>query len=189
MDKKILLWLYPIKKEIMRKILLFCLLIVSCGGEFDTDLKIESRKVLGYFLDSLVSKATHGDNYTIAPYFDNSLTESNFEELISDTILTKQNIDFMFMQYSNMNQVTLKELIDKEYHKKIAATDTIKGGEVQYYMSPVLFTMDMKHSIIYSKTFFLVNEKIRWDELYFIFKREKDKWIIDGIITPDSRSD
>ncbi len=167
----------------MKNTLLITLIftIVNCTNTTQNVTDSDIKHATAFFMDSIISKAVHGDNYIIIPSYSGELSEKDFLNLITDTILTKENIEFMKTQYSILTKRDIKEFFPEKYFSKFN-TDEPQIGQISYLMDPPLFTKDKQHFLIYSQTFFWVNDEIKWDDLYFLFGKEKRSWNLEGYI-------
>jgi hypothetical protein len=161
----------------MKKTMYFLLLIfASCKSSTKEAITEEDLKdATSFFIESMVNKATHGNNYTIDTFYDTTLTDSDFFYLAYDTILTRENVEYMKVQYKNFKNRRPIEFVNERYHSKMQSA-SFKKGYFHYFMSIPMFTKDKKRFVIYSKTFFWVQDTIRWDDLYFVFKKKENNW-------------
>jgi hypothetical protein len=165
-----------------KKILLLPIIVFTCC-KYSTHEVPENdvKKATAFFMDRMVSKAKYGENYIIYPSYNGELADSDFINLTEDTVFTKENIDYLKNQYNIQNKKNIRDFIDKKYYSKFSSSQP-KVGQVSYSMDPPLFTIDKNHFIIYAMTCFWVKDKIRWDDLYFVFKRKGENWKFERFI-------
>jgi hypothetical protein len=161
--------------------IVFCLFFCCCKNIEKEITEAEVIEATAFFMDSIVNNAIHGDNYLVIPRYNADLTEKDFVNLGLDTVFTNEDISFMRKQYNILSKTELTQFISSKYTSKFNENEPILG-QVSYLMDPPLFTLDKKHFIIYSRTFFWVKDVIKTDDLYFVFERKKDEWKLVGFI-------
>lgn len=136
------------------------------------------REALTFFIDSMLYKAHH-DNFLVSPKFLNDLSEKKIKELNIDSILRQKDIMFMTKQYTKYKEMRLNDYINEKYDSIITLNKPNKD-QFYYVISPPLFSRDKKYLLFYAKAFFKIKKKYRWDDMFFLFKKDKKLWKLIG---------
>jgi hypothetical protein len=168
----------------MKKVLLIVLVL---GFYYCTKINpdISDNDITGamyYFMDSIVAKSRHLENYSIIPNFDGKLSDKDFLILDNDSLFTKENVIFIMDQYDKLKQRNIKDFLSEKYLLKFNSNEPENNGQVSYHLDPPLFTKDKERFIIYFKIFFWDKDEIKWNDFFVICKRNNSNWILESII-------
>jgi hypothetical protein len=168
----------------MKKILLVTLVfgLIGCKNSAPIITDDEIKEVISFFMDSIISKSTHGGNFIIIPSFDAKLSEKDFQYLIKDSLFTKDDVNFMTSQYNQLKERNLKDFIENQYMLKFDYNEPKNNGQVSYHIDPPLFNLNKNRIIIYFKTFFWSNDDLKWNDFYIICTKKETKWKLEGVI-------
>jgi hypothetical protein len=171
-------------KRIFLIILIFGLVYCRNSNLEITDNEI--KEATAFFMDSIVSKSTHRENYTIIPSYDAKLSGEDFLNILHDSLFTKKDVDFMKSQYDKLKQRNIKDFVKREYYLKFNPNQPKNNGQVCYHMDPPLFTVNKEKYVIYFKTFFWAKDELKWNDFYIIFSKNGIGWKLEGVIKSPS---
>ena len=172
--KRLISNLRKVLPQLMVLLLIVCCSIRCSKPKEKNNHSEEMQEALIFLIDSMLYKA-HGDNFLISPKFFKELRKENIKGLITDSILRKEDLHSMAKQYTKYKEMKLGNYINEEYDSIITKNQPNKD-QFYYVISPPLFSSDKKFLLFYVKAFFKVNKKYRWDEMFFLFGKEKNHW-------------
>ena len=143
-----------------------------------TDSKISERDIscsLNYLLDNVISKATHGDKYMIDSTFEKDLTISDLTNLSKLREISDSDIPFITPQYEKLKGKEIGRYLNGKYLNKLLG-DVPDLNVVYYWFAPPMFSLDKKIVVLYAKSIFKVKEDYKWDDLYFILKKQNETY-------------
>ena len=143
-----------------------------------TDNKISEKDIsssLNYLLDNVVSKAKHGDEYVIDSTFEKDLTISDLNNFSKLREISDSDIPFITLQYENLKGKDIGKYINERYLNRLLR-DVPDSNVVYYWFAPPMFSVDKKIVIMYAKCIFKVKEAFKWDDLYFILKKQEETY-------------